>query len=69
MHCEWQLNYKQYKTTDLKIYIYNRFYIFVVQYAHTVVAKIVRAPDKSENIDLFCLQNIIYFHNFHETCR
>ncbi len=25
MHCEWQLNYKLYKTTDLKIYIYNRF--------------------------------------------
>ncbi len=36
---------------------------------HIVVATIVRTPDRSENIDLFCLQNMISFHNVHETCR
>ncbi len=34
-----------------------------------MVATIVRTPDRSENIDLFCLQNMISFHNVHETCR
>ncbi len=36
---------------------------------YTVVAKIVRTTDRFENIDLFCLQNMILFHNVHETCR
>jgi len=35
----------------------------------TAVAKIVRTPDRSENIDLFCLQNMIQCHNVAETCR
>ncbi len=28
-------------------------------YVHTVVAKIIRTPDRFENIDLFRLQNMI----------
>ncbi len=28
-------------------------------YLDKVVAKIVRTPDRSENTDLFCLQNVI----------
>ncbi len=40
-----------------------------VALATTVVAKIIRTPDRSENIDPFCLQNMILFHNVRETCR
>ena len=32
---------------------------------HTVVAKIIRTPDRSENMYLFCLQNMISY----EICR
>ncbi len=31
--------------------------------------KIVRISDRSENIDLLSLQNMISFHNVHEKCR
>lgn len=33
------------------------------------ILKTVRTPATSENIHIFCLQNMISFHNVHETCR
>lgn len=33
------------------------------------VARIIRTPDRSENIDPFSLQNMMSFHNVDEICR